>query len=109
MIVFNAKKNMKNSKYCNAAAAQRASFTPVIASFEAILDNEADVYVKILATILSKKWKTSSSRVLSHVRARFQIFIIRSVSLFLRGSRTKWRGAGFVDHTAIPMNPLNID
>ena len=72
--VFNAKKNMKKSKYCKAAAAaRRASFTPVIASCEAILDNEAEIYVKRLATIMSKKWKTSYSRVLSYVRARFQI------------------------------------
>ena len=107
--VFNAKKNMKKSKYCKAAAARRASFTPVIASCEAILDNEAEIYVKRLATIMSKNWKTSYSRVLSYVRARFQICIIRSVSLCLRGSRTKWRGAGFVDHAAIPMNILEID
>ena len=107
--VFNAKKNLKKSKYCKAAAARRASFTPIIASCEAILDNEAEIYVKRLATIMSKKWKTSYSRVLSYVRARFQICIIRSVSLCLRGSRTKWRGAGFVDHAAIPMNILEID
>ena len=51
--VFNVKKNMKKSKYCKAAAARRASFTPVIASCEAILDNEAEINVKRLATILS--------------------------------------------------------
>ena len=61
--VFQMKKNAKKSKYCQAAEARRASFTPIIASCEAIFDNEAEVYLKRLATILSKKWDSCYSRV----------------------------------------------
>ena len=43
--VFQMKKNAKKSKYCQAAEARRASFTPIIASCEAIFDNEAEVYI----------------------------------------------------------------
>ena len=107
--VFQMKKNAKKSKYCQAAEARRASFTPIIASCEAIFDNKAEVYLKRLATILSKKWDSCYSRVLCYVRARMQICIIRSVSLCLRGSRTKWKGAGFVDHASIPINVLELD
>ena len=65
--VFQMKKNAKKSKYCQAAEARRASFTPIIASCEAILDNEAEVYIKRLATILSNKWDLCYSRVLCYV------------------------------------------
>ena len=41
--VFQMKKNAKKSKYCQAAEARRASFTPIIASCEAIFDNKAEV------------------------------------------------------------------
>ena len=36
-------KNIKKSKYCQAAEAGRLSLTPTIASYEAIFDNEAKV------------------------------------------------------------------
>ena len=92
-----------------AAEARRASFTPIIASCEAIFDCEAEVYFKRLATILSKKWDSSYSHALSYIRARMQICIMRSVSLCMRGCRTKWRGAGIVDYAAIPLNVFNSD
>jgi len=106
---FQMKRNIKKSKYCQAAEARQASFTPIIASCEAIFDSEAEVYFKRLATILSKKWRSNYSKALCYIRARMQICIIRSVSLCLRGSRTKWRGAGFVDHASIPLNILDLD
>ena len=107
--IFQMKKHIKKSKYCQAAEARRASFTPIIASCEAIFDNEAEVYFKRLATILSKKWSSNYSKALCYIRARMQVCIIRSVSLCLRGSRTKWRGAGFVDNASIPLNILDLD
>ena len=44
----------KKDKYSKAAAERRASFTPFIATCEAIFDREAETYIKRLATILSK-------------------------------------------------------
>ena len=103
------KKHIKKSKYCQAEEARRASFTPIIANCKAIFDNEAEVYFKRLATILSKKWSSNYSKALCYIRARVQVCIITSVSLCLRGSRTKWRGAGFVDNASIPLNILDLD
>ena len=107
--IFQAQKQIKKHKYCEIAESRRASFTPIIASCEAIFDTEAEVYFKRLATILSKKWDSSYSQALCYIRARMQICIMRSVSLCLRGSRTKWRGAGIIDDAAIPINVFNSD
>ena len=107
--IFNTRKQIKKDKYCAAAESRRATFTPIIASCEAIFESEAEVYFKRLATILSKKWKSSYSHALCYIRARMQICIMRSVSLCIRGSRTKWRGAGITDHAAIPLNLFACD
>ena len=53
--IFNTRKQIKKDKYCAAAESRRATFTPIIASCEAIFESEAEVYFKRLATILSKK------------------------------------------------------
>ena len=76
---------------------------------EAIFDKEAETYLKRLATILSKKWNSSYAQALSYIRARMQICILRSVSLCIRGSRTKWRGAGFTDDAALPLHFYESD
>ena len=52
--IFDARKRLKKEKYSAIAAAKRASFTPIIATCEAIFDKEAEVYMKRLATLLSK-------------------------------------------------------
>ena len=90
--VFETKKKIKKDKYDAIAASRRASFTPIIVTCEAIFDKEAETYLKRLATILSKKWNSSYAQALSYIRARMQICILRSVSLCIRGARTKWRG-----------------
>ena len=107
--VFEEKKKVKKSKYSKAAAERRASFTPIIASCEGILDNEAETYIRRLATIFSKKWKSSYSQAVTYIRARMQMCILRSVSLCLQGSRNPWRGAGLVDAASIPLNILDVD
>ena len=63
---FQMKKHIEKTKYCQAAEARRASFAPIFASCEAVFDNEAEVYFKRLATILSKKWSSYSSKALLH-------------------------------------------
>ena len=82
--VFEEKKKIKKTKYSKAASERRASFTPIIASCEALFDKEAEVY---FATIFSKKWKSSYSQAITFIKARMQMCILRSVSLCLRGSR----------------------
>ena len=102
--LFDQKAKLKRSTYSNAAEQRRASFNPFIATCDAVLDNNAESYIKRLASHLSNKWNTSLPRVTGWLRARIQICILRSVSLCLRGSRTKWRGAGLEDSAAIPNN-----
>ena len=65
--VFEEKKKIKNfkTKYSKAASERRALFTLIIASCEAIFDKEALVYFKRLATIFSKKWKSSYSQAIT--------------------------------------------
>ena len=55
--IFDTRKKIKKEKYGPIAELKRASFTPIIATCEAIFDKEAEVYMKRLATLLSKKWK----------------------------------------------------
>ena len=107
--VFEEKKKIKKTKYSKAASERRASFTPIIASCEAIFDKEALVYFKRLATIFSKKWKSSYSQAITFIKARMQMCILRSVSLCLRGSRNPWRGAGFVDAASLPLHIQDIE
>jgi hypothetical protein len=107
--IFNQRRNMKNSTYLEAAKARRATFTPILATCDAVFDKEAENYFKRLAIHLSKKWDSKYSQTISYVRARMQICILRSVSLCLRGSRTKWRGAGLEDGTLLSSFRFNMD
>ena len=100
--IFNTGKNKKSSTYSQAAKARRASFTPILATCDAVFDQDPELYIKRLSVILSKKWKSSYAKTVGFIRARLQICILRSVSLCLRGCRTKWRGAGIEDAAAIP-------
>ena len=83
-------RNEKKKQYNSAVEMRRGTFTPFIASCDAILDIEAEHYLKRLSSYLSEKWEKSYSEVIGWVRARIQVCILRSVSLCLRGSRTKW-------------------
>ena len=107
--IFDTRKEIQKEKYGPIAELKRASFTPIIATCEAIFDKEAEVYMKRLATILSKKWQSNSSRAVCYTRARMHICIHRCVSLRIRGSRTKCRGVGIVDSAAIPLNILELE
>ena len=100
--IFNTRKNKKLSTYSQAAKARRASFTPILATCDAVFDQDAELYIKRLSVILSKKWKSSYAKTVGFIRARLQICILRSVSLCLRGCRTKCRGASIEDAAAIP-------
>ena len=100
--IFSQRKNKKIQTYSKAAIARRASFNPIIATCDAVFDKEAEIYFKKLAVHLSKKWESNYSHTIGYIRARMQICILRSVSLCLRGSRCKWRGAGVEDGAALP-------
>ena len=100
--IFRTRQKLKYSTYLKTAKARRASFSPFIATCDAVLDNEAEGYLKRLAVVLSEKWGSSYCRVVGWLRV--QICILRSVSLCFRGNRTKFRGAGAEDYAGL----LNI-
>ena len=101
-IVYLLSKNKKLQTYSNAAIARRVSFNPTVATYDAVFDNEAEIYFKKLAVRLSNKWESNYSHTIGYVRARMQICILCSVSLCLRASRCKWKGAGVEDGAALP-------
>ena len=106
--IFNQRKEKKNKTYSDAAKARRATFSPIIATCDAVFDKEAEQYFKRLATHLAVKWQSNFSYTLGFVRARMQMCVLRSVSLCLRGNRTKWRGAGVEDGAALPSFNFDI-
>ena len=95
-------RNEKKKQYNNAVEDRRGTFTPFIATCDAILDIEAEHYIKRLSSYLSEKWDKCYSVVIGWVRARIQVCILRSVSLCLRGSRTKWMSCMIKDGSAMP-------
>ena len=90
VFLFNAARDEKKAKYNEAAEARRATFTPVIATCDGIFDHEATAYMKRLSTLLSSKWNQNYSQVHGWLKARMQVCILRSVSLCIRGSRTRF-------------------
>ena len=88
--LFNPRKNKKISTYSMAANARRATFHPILATCDAVFDKDAEIYIKRMGVHLSKKWKMQHSKTVGFIRARMQTCILRSVSLCIRGSRTKW-------------------
>ena len=102
------RKTKQNTTYSDAAKARWATFSPIIATCDAVFDKEAEQYFKRLATHLAVKWQSNFSYTLGFVRARMQMCVLRSVSLCLRGNRTKWRGAGVEDGAALPSFNFDI-
>ena len=99
--IFQTRRNKKKETFSNTAEARQAPFTPIIATCDAVLDIEAEGYLKRLAVLLSEKWESPYSKTIGWLRARIQVCILRSVSLCFRGCRTKWRGAGTEDGASL--------
>ena len=81
----------------------------VLATCDAVLDKEPEVYFKRLSAILAKKWKSSYAKTVGFMKACMQICILRLVSLCLRGCRTKWSVAGIENAAAIPRNRMCLE
>ena len=58
--IFQTRRNKKKETFSNTAdsEARRAPFTPIIATCDAVLDREAEIYIKQLGVHLFKKWKS---------------------------------------------------
>ena len=57
--IFRTRRNLKYRTYLETAKSRRASFSPFIATCDAVLDNEAEGYLKRFAVVLSEKWGSS--------------------------------------------------
>jgi len=80
---------MKTDTYSKAAEARHVSFTPTIATCDGILDREAELYLSQLAVHMSDQMEISTFYTVAWLQTRFQLCILRVVSMCLRGSRTK--------------------
>ena len=96
-----------NKTFSKAAEARQAPFTPIIASCDAVLDREAAIYIKQLGVYVLKKWKSQYSNTVNWLRARLQMFILRSVSLCLSGFKTKWGGTSAGPSDRVNMPPIS--
>ena len=76
-------RNEKKKQYNNTVEDRRGTFTPFIATCDAILDVEAEHYIKRLSSYLSEKWDKCYSVVIGWVRARIQVCIYSQISEFM--------------------------
>ena len=95
-------RNDKKQQYNEAVEDRRGTFTPFIATCDAILDLEAEHYIKRLSSHLAEKWGKSYSGVIGWVRAKIQVCILRSVSVCLRESKIKWTSSMIEYESAMP-------
>ena len=71
--LFNSARDRKKSKYGDIAEARRATFTPIIATCDAVFDHEAVTYFKRISTLLSSKWNQHYSQIHGWLKARMQV------------------------------------
>ena len=92
----------KRRIYKQAVEDHRGTFTPFATSVDELLHQEAEHFLKRMATSVASKWKKFNAQTCGYIRARLSFAIIRAASLCLKGSRVKWRsGLGFEDGAAL--------
>ena len=90
--VLERRARQKVDKYGEACLERRRDFTPLIYSVDGMPGKEARSAERRLASLLASKWGRTYSELVSYVRARLSLAIIRSNTLLLRGERAhKWR------------------
>jgi hypothetical protein len=87
----------KTKKYKVAAEMRRASFCPLIITTDGVAHQAFQAFLRRVAAQLSAKWQRPLSTVTNWVRVRLQFAVIKAVDLRLRGSRKRWKSAGFED------------
>jgi hypothetical protein len=85
----------KKKKYLEDCIAQHRDFTLFGVSCEGILRLEADCFIKCIAMKLARKWSRPYSQVVSFVKTRFTISLVRSKNRCLRGSQIKPEAMSF--------------
>ena len=81
---------MKRAKYEKACFEQRRSFMALVYPVDGIAGKGTRAYEKWIANIFAGKWSREYSSVAGWVKAPMAIAIVRSNTLLLRGSRTRY-------------------
>ena len=80
----------KRAKYEKACLKQRRSFMALVYSVDGMAGKGARAYEKRIASLLADKWSREYSSVAGWVKARMALAVVRSHTLLLRGSRTRY-------------------
>ena len=75
--------------------------TPLCISVDGMLGSEVEFFVKRLSDFLAVIWERPYGVVTGWVRACLSFAILRATLLCVRGSHTKWRSLGIVDHASL--------
>eukprot|EP00804_Cyclotella_cryptica_P006585 CCRYP_008564-RA/>CCRYP_008564-RA protein AED:0.46 eAED:0.46 QI:0/-1/0/1/-1/1/1/0/185 len=91
----------KRDKYESACNENRRDFTPLVYSVDGMPCKAAEAAEKRLAALLASKWNRAYSEMVSFVRQRLSLAIMRSNTMLLRGERANtWRRRGAEDGVA---------
>ena len=89
----------KKSQYLQPCLQQRRHFTPFICSVDGILAKEASAMMKRLGRLISAKWDMPLSQVMSFIKIKLSIAILRAAHHCIRGSRIPAKAMS-IGHTA---------
>lgn len=92
----------KHRKYDLAAEDLRASFTPLVVSCDGIVGTEYESFIKKTSLKLHEKWSKPFSQIISWLKTKTQISIIRAVSMRIRGTRKRIARYSNEDGCGIP-------
>ena len=67
---------------------EHSTFTPLVFSATGGMGNEATIFYKIIASLLSEKWKEPYISVLGWVRCRLSFCLLRSAMQCIRRARS---------------------
>ena len=80
----------KRAKYEKACLKQRRSFMALVYSVDGMAGKGDRAYEKRIASLLADKWSRESSSITGWVKARKALAVVRSNTLLLRGSMTRY-------------------
>jgi hypothetical protein len=93
---------LKKDKHLHACLEQRRDFTPLVYSVDGMSGRETKQAERQIASALANKWNREYSEMVTFVRARMALSVVRSNSLplLLRGSRVRRSRTPLIDEGA---------
>ena len=86
---------------------EKASFVPLVFSTNGEMGNEAEIFNKRLATLLSIKRNISYSEAIAFVRRKLRFSILRTSLIALRGYRGQNMNQNIAEDSDIDLIPKN--